>query len=77
MLRQRNNWDVTVPVDGFLSVKDMADRLHVHEETIKRLCRNGQIPADKFQNAWIIREDVANVVAGTYDRRRGRKRRLL
>ena len=66
-----------MPIEGFLTVKDMAVRLRVHEETVKRLCRNGQIPAEKFHRVWIIREEVADQIAGTYDHRPGPKRRLL
>jgi excisionase family DNA binding protein len=66
-----------VPVEGYLTVKEVGARVQVHEETVKRLCRDGQIPAEKFRNAWIIREQVADQVAGTYDRRPGRKRRLI
>jgi len=64
-------------LDGYVTANEAADRLKVHLETVKRLCRQGDLPAVKLHNTWIITRDSLDVFAGTYDSRRGRKRRLL
>ena len=63
--------------EGYVTANEAAERLHIHLETVKRLCRQGDIPATKLHNTWVIRQDALDVFAGTYDSRRGRKRRLV
>ena len=64
-------------LSDYATANEAARALHVHPETVKRLCRQGDLPADKLHNTWLIRKDVLEVFAGTYDGRRGAKRRLL
>lgn len=66
-----------MPFEGYLNANDAARRLKVHPETVKRLCRQGDLPAEKLHNTWLIKETILDVFAGTYDPRRGAKRRLL
>ncbi len=64
-------------LDQYLTTIDAARRLGVHPETVKRLCRQGDIPASKLRNTWLIHEDALEVFASTYDPSRGRPRKLL
>ena len=64
-------------LEDYLTANEAARRLRVHPETIKRLCRQGDLPAEKVRNTWLIHTDVLDVFAGTYDPRRGRKTRLI
>ncbi len=64
-------------LDQYLDAKEAADRLRVHQETIKRLIRGGQLPARKFGNKWLIDRDVFDQFAATYQRGPGAKRTLF
>jgi excisionase family DNA binding protein len=63
--------------DNYLTVIEVGRRLKVHPETVKRLCRQGDLPATKIHNTWLINKDTLDNFAGTYDRRRGPGKRLL
>jgi excisionase family DNA binding protein len=63
--------------ENYLDVYEVAKRLNVHPETVKRLIREGKLPATKFGNKWIIHEDRLAVFAGSYKGNRGRTRKLL
>jgi len=64
-------------LDDYVNVIEAGRRLHIHPETVKRLCRQGDIPAHKIHNTWLIDKDILDNFAGTYNPRRGPKRRLL
>ena len=66
-----------MPLEDYLTANQAARRLKVHPETVKRLCRQGDIPAEKVHNTWLIRQEVLDVFGGTYDSRRGAKKRLV
>ena len=66
-----------MPIDDYLTAAEAAKKLKVHPETIKRLCRQGELPADKLGNTWLIKEDTLSVFAGTYRSSVGRPKRLL
>ena len=63
--------------DKYLTVIDAARRLLIHPDTVKRLCRQGDIPAVKLRNTWLIDNDTLEVFAGTYQPKRGGQRKLL
>ncbi len=63
--------------DSYLTVTEASRRLKVHPETVKRLCRQGDLPANKFHNTWLINRDVLDNFAGTYNPNRGARKRLI
>ena len=63
--------------ENYVDVIEASRILDVHPETVKRLIREGKLAATKFGNKWIIERDRLRVFANTYDRSRGRARRLL
>ena len=63
--------------DSYLNVIEASRHLKVHPETVKRLCRQGDLPAVKIHNTWLINRDTLDNFAGTYDPRRGARRKLL
>jgi excisionase family DNA binding protein len=65
------------PFDNYFNVIEASRRLKIHSETVKRLCRQGDLPASKIHNTWLIRGDVLDNFAGTYSPRRGARRRLI
>ena len=66
-----------MPLDNYLNANEAGRRLRIHPETVKRLCRQGDLPATKFHNTWLINRDVLDNFAGTYSPRRGARRKLL
>ena len=65
------------PFDNYLNVIEAGRRLKVHPETVKRLCRQGDLPAVKIHNTWLISRDILDNFAGTYISRRGARRKLI
>jgi excisionase family DNA binding protein len=63
--------------DNYLTVIEAGRRLKVHPETVKRLCRQGDLPASKIHNTWLINRRVLDKFAGTYNPSRGARKRLL
>ncbi len=66
-----------MPIDDYFTVLDVARRLGIHPDTAKRLCRQGDIPATKLHNTWLVEKNKLEAFAGTYSPRRGGKRKLL
>ena len=64
-------------LDNYYNVIEAGRRLKVHPETVKRLCRQGDIPAFKIHNTWLISGDILNNFAGTYVPTRGARRKLI
>jgi len=64
-------------LENYLMVIEAAKRLKIHPDTVKRLCRQGDIPAVKIRNTWLIDKDKLEVFAGTYQPKRGGKKRLI
>jgi excisionase family DNA binding protein len=62
-------------LNDYVDVVEAGGILHVHWETVKRLCREGQIPAQKVHNKWLIHKDDISEFAKTYDAHRGLKNR--
>jgi excisionase family DNA binding protein len=64
-------------LDNYLNVIEASRRLRIHPETVKRLCRQGDLPATKLHNTWLIEKDILDNFAGTYNPGRGARRRLI
>jgi excisionase family DNA binding protein len=63
--------------DQYATVKEAADKLNIHPESVRRLIRQGKLPATKFANTWLIEVDVLEQFAGHYDPRPGNKATLI
>lgn len=66
-----------MPFDNYLTIIEAAKSLRIHPDTVKRLCRQGDIPAVKLRNTWLIDKQTLEVFASTYQPTRGGKKRLL
>ena len=66
-----------VPLDNYFNVIEASHLLRIHPETVKRLCRQGDLPAVKIRNTWLIAKDTLDNFAGTYIPKRGAKKKLL
>jgi len=65
------------PFDDYLNVNEASRQLKIHPETVKRLCRQGDLPASKIHNTWLIKKDILDNFAGTYIPARGARKRLI
>ena len=59
-------------LDGYSNVIEAAEVLGVHPGTVKRLCREDKIAAEKVHNMWLIHNDTLRMFAQKYSGRRGR-----
>ena len=66
-----------VPLDNYFNVIEAGHRLGIHPETVKRLCRQKDLPAVKVHNTWLIDKEALDNFAGTYIPGRGAKKRLI
>jgi excisionase family DNA binding protein len=64
-------------LDNYLNVIEASRRLKIHPETVKRLCRQGDLPAQKIHNTWLIDKDILDNFAGTYNPSCGARKRLI
>jgi excisionase family DNA binding protein len=64
-------------LEDYVNVIEAGRRLKIHPETVKRLCRQGDIPATKIHNTWLIARDTLDNFAGTYIPKPGARRRLI
>jgi len=64
-------------LDNYFNVVEAGRLLKVHPETVKRLCRQGDLPATKIHNTWLISRDILDNFAGTYIPKRGARKRLI
>ncbi len=63
-----------MPILGeYLDVIEAAKMLGVHWETVKRLCREGQIPAQKVHNKWLIHKQDLDKFTKIYSGQRGKR----
>ena len=65
------------PWHNYINVIEAGHRLKVHPETVKRLCRQGDLPAIKIHNTWLISKDILDNFAAVYIPKRGARKRLL
>ena len=64
-------------LDDYFNVIEASRRLRVHPETVKRLCRQGDLPAIKIHNTWLISRDTLDNFAAVYISKRGARKKLL
>ena len=64
-------------LDNYFNVIEASQHLRVHPETVKRLCRQGDLPAIKIHNTWLITKDTLDNFAGTYITKRGARKKLI
>jgi len=56
----------------YVSVREAAKLLRIHPGTVKRLCRQKKLTAQKVHNGWLIGINEINSFAQGYNGRRGR-----
>ena len=52
-------------MEGFLTIKEIAEKWNITRRQVQKLCSDGKIPgASKFGNAWAIPENAERPVDG-------------
>ncbi len=64
-------------LESYAGVDEVAERLHIHPESVRRLIRQGKLPAIKFGNKWLVEKSALEQFASHYDPRPGNKATLL
>ncbi|GAB4443402.1 MAG: helix-turn-helix domain-containing protein [Anaerolineae bacterium] len=63
--------------EDYATVQEAAEKLRIHPESVRRLIRQGKLPAKKFANTWLIEWEVLEQFASHYDPRPGNKATLF
>lgn len=58
---------------GFCSTAEVARVLGIHQVSAARVIREGQLPALKVGKTWVVRKEDLEVLAESYNNRRGRR----
>lgn len=75
---QQNFWvQEMTRFEDYVDVKEASRRLNIHYESVRRLIRQGKLPAIKFSNTWLIEKAILEQFAGHYDPRPGNKATLF
>jgi excisionase family DNA binding protein len=64
-------------LENYAGVDDVAQRLNIHPESVRRLIRQGKLPAIKFGNKWLVDRATLEQFSSHYDPRPGNKATLL
>lgn len=64
-------------LENYAGVAEVSKRLHIHPESVRRLIRQGKLPAIKFGNKWLVEKATLEQFASRYDPRPGNKATLL
>lgn len=58
--------------ENYIDVSEASRTMGVHSETIKRMIRDGKLPATKFGNKWIIEREQFRDFADSYKQRKAK-----
>lgn len=64
-------------LENYAGVNEVSKRLNIHPESVRRLIRQGKLPAIKFGNKWLVEKAVLEQYASRYDPRPGNKATLF
>jgi len=66
-----------IDLQNYLSVREAARQVGIHEESLRRLLRLGSPPGVKLGGQWFIRREQLTLFAATYDAKTGKRRQLI
>jgi excisionase family DNA binding protein len=64
-------------LEEYADVYAVSKRLRIHPESVRRLIRQGKLPAIKFGNKWLVNKNTLEQYASRYDPRPGNKATLF
>ncbi len=67
------------PFDSYLDLVEAARELRIHPQSLRRLIKQGRVPATLFAGKYLLERDQLRLFKSSYDPRPGRKpiRRLI
>jgi excisionase family DNA binding protein len=66
-----------IDLQNYVSVREAARQIGIHEESLRRLLRQGGLPGIKIGGQWFIDKEQLALFTGTYDVRTGKRIHLL
>ncbi len=60
--------------DDFITSTEAARILGINPKALQKLIQKGRLPAEKIANRWLIRRDILEEFAKTYEGKVGRPR---
>jgi excisionase family DNA binding protein len=64
-------------LENYADVNEVSKRLGIHPESVRRLIRDGKLPAIKFGNKWLVEKSLLEQFASSYIGRPGNKATLF
>ena len=66
-----------IDLQNYISVREAARQVGIHEESLRRLLRLGSPPGEKIGGQWFIRKEQLALFTATYDAKTGKRRQLI
>ncbi|MBN2463360.1 MAG: excisionase family DNA-binding protein [Dehalococcoidia bacterium] len=66
-----------IDLQNYVSVREAARQVGIHEESLRRLLRLGSPPGVKLGGQWFIRREQLTLFTATYDAKTGKRRQLI
>jgi excisionase family DNA binding protein len=64
-------------LQNYINVREAARQIGIHEESLRRLLRQGSPPGVKIGGQWFIDKEQLALFTGTYDAKTGKRAHLL
>jgi Helix-turn-helix domain len=66
-----------INLESLVNVRDAARQIGIHEESLRRLLRQGSPHGAKIGGQWFITKEQLALFATTYNARTGKRRKLI
>ena len=66
-----------INLSNYVSTREAAKRLGIHEESLRRIIRIGTLPAEKMGGQWYIDKDQLNIFTNSYDAKSGKRKSMI
>lgn len=66
-----------IDLQNYVNVRDAARHIGIHEESLRRLLRQGNLPGAKIGGQWFIDKEQIALFVATYDAKTGKRKHLI
>ena len=66
-----------INIENYISVRDAAKYVGIHEESLRRLLRLGTLPGEKIGGQWFIDKEQLALFVATYDTKTGKRKHII
>ena len=66
-----------IDLQNYVNIREAARHIGIHEESLRRLLRQGSPPGEKIGGQWFIRREQLSLFSATYDTKTGKRRHLI